>query len=232
MRRELLILSGKGGTGKSTVAVNMALALAKQGKAVGLLDCDLTTPNVPKMLNMGKTKLVADQVIDPVRISSNLKVMSIGFDAHEQQGIVWDGGRIRNIVSELISGVGWGKLDYLIVDMPPGSSDDLIETIKDLPNAYAVVVMIPSVTAKMDAAKLLNVLRLKQVNVAGVIENMTGFFGNGLGVELAKEFKVKFLGAIPADPDIPKAMAEGKNILQDSDEFNNILNSVIKEVCE
>ena len=223
MRKELLVLSGKGGTGKSTVAVNLALSLCRSGHSVGLLDCDLTTPNIPKMLGMGKTKLIADQVIDPIEVMPNLKVMSVGFDASDNQGILWDGMRIRNIVRELVNGVGWGELDYLIVDMPPGNSDDLMEAIQDLPNAYAVVVMIPSVTAQMDASKLIEVLKLKSIPILGVIENMSKLFGDGLGEELAVRYEVPFLGKLEFHSEVPKAMANGDNILNDFSDFVDIV---------
>ena len=223
MRKELLILSGKGGTGKSTVSVNLALRLCNEGHRVGLLDCDLTTPNIPKMLGMGKVKLIADQVIDPVVINDNLKVMSVGFDASDNQGILWDGSRIRAIVGELINGVGWGELDYLIVDMPPGSSDDLIEAIQDLPNSYAIIVMIPSVTAQMDASKLIKVLKLKDIPILGVIENMSKLFGDGLGEELANEYEIPFLGKLEFHPEVPKEMARGNNILGEFDDFEIVM---------
>jgi len=230
MRKELIILSGKGGTGKSTFSLNLALHLADQGHKVGLLDCDLTSPNIPRMLGLGKTRLIAEQVIDPIVLDNGLKVMSIGFDAADNQGILWEGYRIRGIVEELITGVGWGELDYLIVDMPPGSSDDLIETIKDLPNSQAVIVTIPSVTAQMDATKLLYLLNLKQMNVAGVVENMSGLFGIGNGKCLADEYKVPFLGEIEFHKDVPELMAKGSNVLRNHKDFISVVTELMRRI--
>jgi ATP-binding protein involved in chromosome partitioning len=215
----IAIGSGKGGVGKSTISANLAIALAKSGAKVGLLDGDIYGPSIPRMLGVkepvrtdGK-KLIPPEVFD-------IKVISIGFFITEDTPLIWRGPIISGALRQLFTDVDWGELDYLIVDLPPGTGDIPLTLAQTLPNAHGVIVTTPQPTAYSIAMKALMMFKKLNLNVIGVIENMSYFicphckgrveiFGSGGGKELAEKLNVSFLGSIPLDPEVRLSCDEG-----------------------
>ena len=224
IRHKVLVLSGKGGVGKSTVAVNLATALAMAGKQVGLLDIDIHGPSVPGLLGLCDQRLVSDgQAIVPVRYAPNLKVVSIGFLLHgREDAVIWRGPMKFAMIKQFLKDVDWGKLDYLVVDSPPGTGDEPLTIAQLIPEADgAVVVTTPQKVAVADVRRCIGFCRQVQLPVLGVIENMSGLicpecggkvelFKSGGGRQMAHEMDVPFLGSVPIDPLIVEASDDGK----------------------
>ncbi len=224
IKHKILILSGKGGVGKSTVAANMAVSLALEGKKVGLLDIDIHGPSIPGILNLERQKLESDgETIIPVEMSENLKVMSIGFMLNnEDDALIWRGPMKNQVIKQFLKDVDWGELDFLIIDSPPGTGDEPLSIIQMLEDADgAVVVTTPQNVAISDVRKGISFCRKLNLPVIGVLENMSGFicpkcgevtdiFKSGGGEKMAKEMDVPFLGKIPIDPQIVEACDSGK----------------------
>lgn len=224
VKNVILVLSGKGGVGKSTVAVNLAAALADAGKNVGILDLDIHGPNVPKMLGVEKERpAVLAKNIEPVRISPTLAVMSMAFLLPDTSTpIVWRGPMKMGAIQQFLSEVNWGSLDYLVVDLPPGTGDEALTIAQLAPNVRgAVIVTSPQDVAVMDATKAIEFIRKLDLPVIGIIENMSGMlcphchehvdlFGKGGGKKAAEQHKVPFLGEIPLDPAMVLAGDEGR----------------------
>ena len=223
MGRIFAIMSGKGGVGKSTVATNLAMSLALEGFATGLLDIDLHGPSIPKMLGVEKCQLETDgQQLLPVEVGG-IKVMSIGFSlASQDQAVIWRGPVKYSVIQQLLAEVAWGKLDYLVIDAPPGTGDEPLTVCQLLPQADgAIVVTTPQQVAATDVSKSLNFLQQVHYRVLGVVENMSGFvcphcgqvtqiFAGGAGEELAAKYQVPFLGSLPMDPQVCQAGDDGK----------------------
>jgi Mrp family chromosome partitioning ATPase/predicted Fe-Mo cluster-binding NifX family protein len=213
IKHKILVLSGKGGVGKSSVAVNLAVWLAMQGQKVGLLDVDIHGPSVPKLLKLeGRRLEVTEDKIEPVLYSSSLKVMSVGFlIPNENAALIWRGPMKHGIIKKFVSEVVWGELDYLIVDCPPGTGDEPLSVVQVLGQADgAVVVTTPQQLAVTDVKKCITFCKQLNLPVLGVIENMSGFvcphcnkrtdiFGNDGGKKMCREFDVPFLGSVPLD---------------------------------
>ena len=216
IRQKLLVLSGKGGVGKSTVSVNLAIALARAGNTVGLLDVDVHGPSVPKLLGLAGEQLVYDgESLHPVRVSENLAVMSIGFLLpSESNAVIWRGPRKYGVIRQFLGDVAWGPLDYLVIDSPPGTGDEPLSVAQLVGgSAAAVLVTTPQDLAVSDVRRSVSFCRAVNLPVAGIIENMSGLvcpgcgeridlFKTGGGRALAREVGETFLGAIPIDPDI------------------------------
>lgn len=213
VRHVILILSGKGGVGKSTVAVNLAYALAARGKQTGLLDLDIHGPNIPKMLGLEEHQLMSDgKSLIPVRMTGTLQVISMAFLlAKKSDPVVWRGAIKMGVIRQFLSDVKWGSLDYLIVDLPPGTGDEALTIAQIAPNIRgAVIVTTPQEVATLDSTKAITFAEMLEVPVLGVIENMSGLacphchgeidlFGHGGGERIAEEHHVPFLGKIPID---------------------------------
>jgi len=221
---KILVLSGKGGVGKSTVAVNLAVALALEGKRVGLLDVDFHGPSIPKLLHLEDRKPeVIDNVMLPIEMSSGLKVMSLGFLLNRTDDAVsWRGPMKYGAIKQLLTDVNWGDLDYLVIDFPPGTGDEPLSVAQLLPDADgAVVVTTPQDVSTIDVSKSVTFCRQLNIPVLGVVENMSGLicphcsklielFKQGGGEEMAKRMDVPFLGRIPIDPKIVESSDEGR----------------------
>lgn len=219
-----IVLSGKGGVGKSSVAVNLAVWLSLQGKQVGLLDADIHGPSVPKLLAVGDRRLTADgQRIQPIEYSENLKVMSVGFILpSEDEALIWRGPMKHNLIQQFVEQVNWGRLDFLVVDCPPGTGDEPLSVIQLLGRADgAVIVTTPQELAAIDVRKCITFCSRVGLAVLGIIENMSGFvcphcnarsdiFAGHSGAQMAKDFRVPFLGSIPIDPAFAGAGDRGK----------------------
>lgn len=201
------VASGKGGVGKSTVAANLALALSVQGHAVGLMDADIYGPSVPKMMGLGQVDPRATAF--PI-MKYGLKLMSMGFIVPPEQAVIWRGPMIHKAVSQFLTDVEWGTLDYLVIDLPPGTGDAQLTLTQTAPLSGAVIVTTPQEISLIDARKGLEMFRQVRVPVLGIIENMSYFVGDdgkryeifrhGGGRKLAEEAGVPFLGEIPIDP--------------------------------
>lgn len=212
IKRKLVVLSGKGGVGKSTVAVNLAFALAATGANVGLVDVDIHGPSVPKMLHLDGMKLLSDgEKITPVEIG-NLKVVSLAFLLQKpDDAIIWRGPVKLGVIRQFFSDVNWGDLDYLVVDTPPGTGDEPLTVCQILRDADAVIVTTPQEVSASDVRKSISFCRQLKMNILGIVENMSGFvcphcgkvteiFAGGAGEKLAQQYAVPFLGRLPIDP--------------------------------
>jgi ATP-binding protein involved in chromosome partitioning len=204
----LCIGSGKGGVGKSTLTVNLAAALAGEGKRVGILDADVWGYSIPRMLGLGDQRppVSAARKIIPLE-SHGIKVMSIGFFVQEDSAVVWRGPMLHKALTQFLEDVEWGALDYLLVDLPPGTGDVSMTLAQLLPEAQFVVITTPQPTAQKVARRSAEMAHKVNLDIAGVIENMSGFttpsgerfqiFGEGGGNELATELDVPLLGKVP-----------------------------------
>jgi ATP-binding protein involved in chromosome partitioning len=215
--------SGKGGVGKTTLSVNLSLALAKLGYKVGLLDADVYGPNVPLMLGSSATpKIVENNMIEPPT-RYGLKVISVGFLNPGDKPLVWRGPMLHQMIREFIQRVQWGNLDFLIVDLPPGTGDVAISLIQTVPLTGAVVVTTPSDVSLQDGRKAIEMFRQVKVDIIGIAENMGSFqcphchheidiFSTGGGKRTAEQFGVPFLGTIELDPEIRKGGDQGNPV--------------------
>jgi len=224
VKHVILVLSGKGGVGKSTVSVNLASALAGQGRKVGLLDLDFHGPNIPKMLGIEERRpAVLANAIEPVHVTGNLSVISMAFLLPDTSTpVVWRGPMKMAAIQQFLTDVTWGALDYLVVDLPPGTGDEALSIVQLAPNVRgAVIVTTPQDVAVMDAIKAAKFIEKLRLPVLGVIENMSGMicphcgesvslFGEGGGKKAAEDLGVPYLGAIPLDPEMVRAGDEGR----------------------
>ncbi len=216
--------SGKGGVGKTTLAVNLAVALAKKGHRVGLLDADVYGPNVPLMLGThAAPKVSGDNRIEPIE-AFGLKVISVGFLNPGDKPLIWRGPMLHSIIRQFLGSVEWGALDYLIVDLPPGTGDVALSLVQTVPLTGAVVVSTPSDVSLQDARKAIEMFRQVKVDIVGVVENMSYFvcpncqheidvFSRGGAEKVAQQFDVAFLGSVQLDPDIRRSGDSGKPVV-------------------
>jgi ATP-binding protein involved in chromosome partitioning len=218
-RNAIAVGSGKGGVGKSTVAVNLAVALAQQGARVGLMDADVYGPNVPLMMGVADEKPFSrdGKTIEPIE-AHGVKLISIGFLVDAKQPLVWRGPMLHGTVRQFLADVNWGDLDYLLIDLPPGTGDVQLSLTQAIPLTGAVVVTTPQAVSVADVVKSIGMFQLEAIDVPvlGVVENMSGFvapdtgqfydiFGSGGGAAVAAEMGVPFLGSVPID----QAVREG-----------------------
>jgi ATP-binding protein involved in chromosome partitioning len=213
--------SGKGGVGKTTLSVNLALALSKMGHKVGLLDADVYGPNVPLMLGTNaQPRAVSNERIEPI-LAQGLKVISVGFLNPGDKPIIWRGPMLHQIIRQFLNSVEWGQLDYLVIDLPPGTGDVALSLVQTVPLTGAVVVSTPSDVSLQDGRKAIEMFRQMKVDLIGVVENMSFFvcphcqhetdiFSRGGAEKTAQQFGVAFLGAIQLDPELRKGGDTGK----------------------
>lgn len=247
IKHKIIVLSGKGGVGKSTVAVNLAMALNLAGKKVGLLDVDIHGPSIPTMLGLeGRQVMEGNGELQPVDLDG-MKVISVGFFLKEQdEAVIWRGPMKTGVITQFIRDVAWGDLDYLIVDSPPGTGDEPLSVCQTIEDADgAVIVTTPQKVAAVDVRKSISFCRQLNLPVLGVIENMNGFvcpkcgeltsvFQSGGGRLMADDMGVPFLGSVPIDPQISEAGDSGVAFLQryaDS-QTATIIQSLIKPILE
>jgi ATP-binding protein involved in chromosome partitioning len=224
VKNTIAVSSGKGGVGKTTVSVNLAVALAQTGATVGLLDADIYGPNVPLMMGVKHPQEgSAENKIKPAE-RYGVKVMSIGFFVPEDQPIVWRGPMIHGAIQQFLRDVEWGQLDYLIVDLPPGTGDAQLSIAQLVPMTGAVIVTTPQDVALLDSRKGLEMFKKVNVPLLGIVENMSTFvcphcsktteiFSHGGGQKAAEKLDVPFLGEVPIDPQIRQGGDEGRPIV-------------------
>lgn len=225
VRHVIAVASNKGGVGKSTVSTNLAVALAKGGAAVGLIDADITGPNLPTMFGLpAGFQANSEQGLHPVE-RYGVKLISIGFLLPPGAPVVWRGPMIGTGVKQLIRDVPWGELDYLILDLPPGTSDAAMSAAQDVPIAGAIIVSTPQTVALEDAAKAIAMFEKLTVPILGIVENMSYFitpdtgqrveiFGHGGAEAAAEEHAVDFLGAVPLATEVRAGGDDGKPVVE------------------
>lgn len=247
IKHKILVLSGKGGVGKSTVAANMAVALSLKGKKVGLMDIDVHGPSIPKLLGLeGRPIRQTPDGLQPIVYNDNLKVISIGFMLkNEKDAVIWRAPLKHSLIKQFLTDMEWGELDYLIVDCPPGTGDEPLSIIQLLGSVDGgVIVTTPQDVSLTDVRKSITFCHQVNIPVLGLIENMSGFicpncgerhdiFKSGGGERLASEMRVAFLGRIPLEPRLVASGDDGKPYLEFSKDsptamaFNLVLEPII-----
>lgn len=222
IRNAIAVGSGKGGVGKSTVAVNIAVALVQSGARVGLMDADIYGPNVPTMLGVERIPPPQGQRLIPAQ-AYGIKMISMGLLVKPGQPLIWRGPMLNAAIRQFLSDVEWGELDYLIVDLPPGTGDASLSLAQSLPLSGAVIVTLPQLVSLEDANRGLNMFRTLEVPILGIIENMSyldlpdgtrmDIFGSGGGEQLAQAVQANFLGKVPIDQNVRIGGDSGKPIL-------------------
>ena len=238
----IAVASGKGGVGKSTVSVNLAAGLAKRGARVGLFDTDIYGPNVPRMVDSEDAPEATDDktLIPPEQYG--LKLMSMDFLVGPDDPVIWRGPMVHKMLTQLVEDVEWGQLDYLVVDLPPGTGDTQLTVLQTLPLTGAVIVTTPQEVAIDDAVKGLRMFGEHETPVLGIVENMSSFrcpdcggshdiFGSGGGEEFADEENLPFVGAIPLDPAIRAGGDGGEPIVRSDGETATAFQAMTKRVA-
>jgi ATP-binding protein involved in chromosome partitioning len=198
-RNTIAVSSGKGGVGKTTISVNLAIALAAEGARVGLLDADILGPNVPMMMGLKEMPAPRDRKMVPAE-RYGIKVVSMAFLVKADQPLIWRGPMLHSAISQLLTDVAWGELDYLIIDLPPGTGDAQLTLAQVLPLTGAVIVTQPMQVAAADALRGLKMFEKLDVPIIGILENMSGeFFGSGGGENLATQYNQHYLGSVPLE---------------------------------
>jgi Mrp family chromosome partitioning ATPase len=213
IRTKLVVMSGKGGVGKTSTSVNLSLALASNGFKVGIMDVDLHGPDVPRMLGLnGMPDVNSNQKLEPMRVSERLAAISMeSFLPKPDDAVIWRGPLKFSAIRQFIADVEWGDLDYLVIDSPPGTGDEPLTVAQQIPDARAIIVTTPQEVALADVRKSINFCRTVKLAILGMVENMSGLscphcgevidvFGSGGGERTAAEMGVDFLGRIPMDP--------------------------------
>ena len=222
VRNLIAVGSGKGGVGKTTVAVNLAIALSKLGNKVGLLDADVYGPNVPLMMGINQTPMAHGERIQPLQ-NYGVKLMSMGFLNPGDKPLVWRGPMLHSVIQQFLRGVDWGELDYLVIDLPPGTGDVQLTLIQTAPITGAIVVTTPSAVSLEDARKAVHMFAQVKVEILGIVENMSylivpgtnqklDIFGSGAGRRTAESMGVNFLGEIALDPEVRIGGDTGKPV--------------------
>ncbi len=241
IKTAIAVASGKGGVGKSTVAVNLAVSLAKSGASVGLLDADIYGPNIPTMMGVSSMPPQSEEGLIPAE-AYGVKLMSIGFLVPPDQPLIWRGPMLHSAIRQFIQDVFWGDLDYLLIDLPPGTGDAQLSLAQTLSLTGGIIVTLPQKVSLEDASRGLEMFRSMEVPILGVVENMSylelpdgqilDVFGQGGGERLAETAGIPYLGAIPMDPSVREGGDEGDPIVLSqpdcpvSQAFENILKNL------
>jgi ATP-binding protein involved in chromosome partitioning len=240
----IAVFSGKGGVGKTTVSINLAYALQSKGLSTGVLDADITGPNVAKMLNIEDDLIFLNEKIYPFE-KYGAKIISMASMLKNGQPLIWRGPMRSKIINQFLADVEWGKLDYLIADLPPGTGDEILTISQQMKPDYAVVVTTPQQVSVIDAERAINMAKKLEIPFIGVVENMSGFvcphcsavlniFGEGGGKKLADYCGVPFLGAIPIDIDARILGDNGKPIVLEKPncEVTNVFKLIVNLIVE
>ena len=246
----VIVMSGKGGVGKSTVSANLATELSNRGYMTGIMDVDITGPNIPKMFGVEDEKLhVLDEMLIPVTVPPSLKLMSMAFLLPDKDSpVMWRGPVKMGAIKQFIEDVNWGYLDYLVVDMPPGTGDEALSIVQLMPKADGmVIVTTPQDVALLDSRKSLRFGAETGIPIIGIVENMSGFvcpccgavtdiFKSGGGEKAARELNVQFLGKVPIEPGVVESGDSGMPVVIGSPEsasakaFKSIVDNIVKTI--
>ncbi len=226
IKHKIAVMSGKGGVGKSTIAVNLAVAFAKKGYKTGIMDVDVHGPNVPKMLGVeGKSLKFSEEGIIPIETEEGIKVMSVGFFLSSQDTpLIWRGPAKTGVIKQFFAEVIWGDLDVLIIDNPPGTGDEPLTILQTIPLDGVVLITTPQSVVQEDVIKSVNLVKSLKISIIGIIENMSGFicpeckkeiliFGKSSSAKMAEKMDVPFLGSLPLDVETSAASDIGIPIL-------------------
>lgn len=245
----ILVGSGKGGVGKSTVAASVALTLQRLGAKVGLMDADVYGPSIPHLLGLeGRPSVSEQKKIEPIRLNNAMPVMSMGFLLEPDQAVIWRGPMLHGSIQQFLKDTDWGELDYLVIDMPPGTGDVALTLSQNVPISGAVVVCTPQEVALLDAVKAISMFKKVNIPIAGMVENMSGFlcpdcgktydiFGSGGAREKAEELGVAYLGGLPIDMTLRVAGDEGKlaDVLNEDERarapFEKIVRALVRNLA-
>ena len=252
IKHKILVMSGKGGVGKSTVATNLALGLAKREYKVGLMDVDLHGPDICRMLNLKerlhRTKEEKTSLVPPMNFNDKLKIMSLEYMMNDRdEAIIWRGPLKIQAIRQFIADIDWGELDYLVIDAPPGTGDEPLSVAQTIKDVHALIVTTPQEIALADVRKSINFCRHVNIKILGIVENMSGFicphcgkqvdiFGTGGGKKTALEFNLPFLGNVPMDPQVVLGGDSGKPYLSSgagtaaTTAFDHVIDMVLKEL--
>lgn len=246
IKRKILVMSGKGGVGKSTVAGAIALLLSEQGNKVGLMDVDLHGPSIPNIIKVtGGLNILQDGVVKPYKYSENLSIVSMGMLMQDRDtAVIWRGPLKITAIRQFISDITWGDLDYLIVDSPPGTGDEPLTVAQTINDAEALIVTTPQEVSLADVRKSINFCREVKMKILGVVENMGDFscphcggtislFGRGGGAKMAAKMNVPMLGEIPVDPKVVLLSDNGdlETVIKDKDsDLIRAYESIIKKI--
>lgn len=223
VKHKIVILSGKGGVGKTTVATNLAMSFAKRNMKTGILDVDIYGPNVPKLLGLeGQHPMAGENSIEPIPGPLGVSVMSMGFLLRESDdAVAWRGPLVAKAISQFLSDVRWGELDMMVVDLPPGTGDEILSILQSIPEIDGVVIVsTPQEVAVLDARRAIQLVQRMNVRVLGIVENMSEFicpecgksykiFGEGAAKKASEEYKIDHLGTLPLDPRVIAMSDEG-----------------------
>jgi ATP-binding protein involved in chromosome partitioning len=236
MRKNILVMSGKGGVGKTTVSVNLSYFLYKKGFQVGLLDVDIHGPNALKMLGYENVSLkIKDNKLQPFIVNNNFKIASIAGYVNDNSAIIWRGPRKHGAIKQLSQDIEWGELDYLIVDFPPGTGDEHISTAQLLSDIYgAVIISTPQKVSLMDMNRSFDFCKQMNIPIIGAIENMSdGIFGSDTVKKECDEKNISYLGKIKLSKTIISSSENGKSFIDEEDNelnenFKDIVNNIIR----
>ncbi len=248
IKNKIVVMSGKGGVGKSTMAANIALSLSLAGKKVGLLDVDVHGPSIPRLLSLsGQQAHIEKDYIEPIPWSKNLWVMSLGFLLPDRnEAVIWRGPVKMGLIRQFLQNVAWGELDFLIVDCPPGTGDEPLSVMQLIgQETKSVIVTTPQMLAIDDVRRSITFCKRTESQILGVVENMSGFvcpecgkrheiFKSGAGERMAMEMGVPFLGRIPVDPELARAGDEGfayVKVYPDS-ETSKVMRAVVQPMLD
>ncbi|QQY79860.1 Mrp family chromosome partitioning ATPase [Keratinibaculum paraultunense] len=237
------VMSGKGGVGKSTVSAMIAEELNKKGFKVGIMDADITGPSIPRLLNISHKKATANELgIIPVTTSNGIKVMSLNLlMEHEDQPVIWRGPLIAGVVEQFWADVQWGDLDYLIIDMPPGTGDVALTVMQSIPISGLVMVSVPQDLVSMIVSKSINMAKKLNIPILGVVENMSyvkcpdcgnkiRIFESESTIEFLKDNNLKLLGELPMSKDIANISIEGNDMIEE--EIKSIFEQIATNIIE
>ena len=244
IKHRIAVFSGKGGVGKTTVSVNLAYAFQLEGYSTGILDADITGPNVAKMLNVQDEMIYLDEKMIPFE-KYGAKMISMASLLPHGQPLIWRGPMRSKVINQFLADVDWGELDYLIADLPPGTGDEILTIAQEMKPDYALVVTTPQEVSVIDAERAINMAKKLEIPFIGVVENMAGFvcphcgavaeiFGAGGGEKIAAEYDVQFLGSIPIDIDARILSDKGKPIVleKQNSEVSLVFKSIAAFVAE
>lgn len=250
IKHKIVVLSGKGGVGKTTVATNLATSFAMRGKSAGILDVDIYGPNVPKLLGLeGQHPNVNDDFIEPILGPLEMKVMSMGFLLRkDDDAVAWRGPLVAKAISQFLANVRWGDLDVLVVDLPPGTGDEILSILQSIPDIDGVVIVsTPQEVAVLDARRAIQLVEKMGVAILGIVENMSEFicpkcgesykiFGEGAVKKASEEYGIDHLGTLPLDPRVITLSDDGTPfVIEDPDSkvanaFSDLVDKLVSKI--